>query len=160
MSWTREKRDRIRDEMLSIERNGGVTPDRVVAAASEETSAMHDQFEWDDSVAGAKWRIEQARELIVQIHFEVTVNETVVVVPRYTRDPSAACDEQGYVSVEALVTDPDRARAALQMEMSRIEALLGRAQRLAEALMLGPQLVGLVRRVQQFRRTIERRPSA
>lgn len=55
----------LRSELLAIrEGNGELTPAAVVAAATPEDHPLHSQFEWDDTVAGRKYRIIQARELI------------------------------------------------------------------------------------------------
>lgn len=45
--------------------NGGeLLPANVVAAASNPESALHSQFDWDDSTAAQKYRLHQARNLI------------------------------------------------------------------------------------------------
>ena len=43
-------------------RNGGrVTPEEVIDAARRTDSPLHDYFDWDDTSAAHKYRIEQAR---------------------------------------------------------------------------------------------------
>lgn len=55
----------LRDSLQSVyDRRGELTPALVVAEASPEDHPLHDRFEWDDSVAGPKYREVQARELI------------------------------------------------------------------------------------------------
>lgn len=44
-----------------------VTAKNVVDAARPEESPLHREFEWDNSIAGEKWREEQARALIRHI---------------------------------------------------------------------------------------------
>jgi hypothetical protein len=39
------------------EENGGVEPEDVVEAATPEDAPLHPAFEWDDGVAGAKFRV-------------------------------------------------------------------------------------------------------
>lgn len=39
----------------------------VVEEAKKADNPLHDFFEWDDSEAGKKWRLHQARKLITQI---------------------------------------------------------------------------------------------
>lgn len=50
---------------------GTLTPDLVVSEASAEDHPLHNRFEWDNAVAGPKYREGQASELIrsVQIVF-------------------------------------------------------------------------------------------
>ena len=44
-----------------------LTPANVLELARDEDSALHDAFEWDNSVAAEKYRLGQARHLIVSI---------------------------------------------------------------------------------------------
>lgn len=55
----------LHSELQAIrDQYGKLTPKLVVAAARDETNPLHRRFEWDDSVAGERWREEQAHELI------------------------------------------------------------------------------------------------
>jgi len=44
-----------------------VTPEAVLEASRNENSPTHCEFEWDDTVAAEKYRLEQARNLIIHI---------------------------------------------------------------------------------------------
>lgn len=48
-------------EICSLE---NITPQNVVDLARNEDSVIHDDFEWDDGVAGERYRCIQAREMI------------------------------------------------------------------------------------------------
>lgn len=56
----------LRDELQSIyDAHGGIlTPEIVVEEATPKSSPLHSRFEWNDMIAGAAYRREQARELI------------------------------------------------------------------------------------------------
>ncbi len=56
----------IQEELDAVRKmhKGILYPKDVVEAARSKTSAMHKEFEWDDTEAAQKWRIEQARKLI------------------------------------------------------------------------------------------------
>jgi hypothetical protein len=41
-----------------------ITPQNVVNLARSENSVLHNDFEWDDAIAGEKYRNEQARQMI------------------------------------------------------------------------------------------------
>ena len=43
---------------------GGLTPHRLVEVSRDENAPMHSEFEWDDSIAGEKYREEQAKKVI------------------------------------------------------------------------------------------------
>ena len=51
-------------EALRMENSGALTPDIVVESARQKDSPIHNCFEWDDSIAGEKYRKEQARRII------------------------------------------------------------------------------------------------
>ena len=53
--------------------NTRLTPDIVVEDAKDEKSPLHDEFEWDDSIAAGAYRIDQAKFLLRHI-LVVTVN--------------------------------------------------------------------------------------
>lgn len=46
---------------------GGCTPKRLLDESRDPESPLHNEFDWEDSVAAEKWRIEQARLLISHV---------------------------------------------------------------------------------------------
>ena len=52
----------VLDEVREV--HGKLTAPIVVAAATPETHPLHNRFEWDDRIAGPKYREVQAREII------------------------------------------------------------------------------------------------
>ena len=56
----------IQEELEAVRKKhkGILYPKDVVEAARTKTSAMHNEFDWDDTEAAQKWRLEQARHLI------------------------------------------------------------------------------------------------
>lgn len=55
----------LREQLQSVyDQHGQLTPALVVVAARAETHPLHSRFEWDDSVAGERYRQAQASELI------------------------------------------------------------------------------------------------
>jgi hypothetical protein len=67
-----------RIEQLVSDNDGEITPHIVLADARSKRSPLHDAFDWTDSEAAEKWRIQQARELIrcVQVVFDEDENTT------------------------------------------------------------------------------------
>lgn len=49
---------------LAESRGGALSPEDVVRAAKPASSPIHDQFEWDDSEAARRYRLQQAGELL------------------------------------------------------------------------------------------------
>lgn len=54
-------------ERLEKEYEGTLIPSTIVRAAKPKKSVLHKCFEWDDKVAGMKYRENQARELLRKI---------------------------------------------------------------------------------------------
>lgn len=58
----------LRDQLQSIyDQHRQLTPALVVDEARSPKHPLHSRFEWDDTVAGEKWRHHQAHELITSV---------------------------------------------------------------------------------------------
>lgn len=58
----------LRDQLQTIyDTHRTLTPGIVVDEARDPEHPLHNRFEWDDSVAGEKWRHHQAHELITSV---------------------------------------------------------------------------------------------
>lgn len=116
-------------------KNGGVLrPTDVVGAARDPKSVLHGEFEWDDTVAAERFRIDQARTLISSVSVTVVDETRVLQTVAYVRDPDAAPHDQGYVRTVDLRDDEAKAREALLNEISRAAAYLARVRSLAAGL--------------------------
>lgn len=67
-------------DALAEENDGLVTAEKVVDVARPTESPLHDDFEWDDKVAGQAWREETARKMM----------RSIVVITEPTEDKPAA----------------------------------------------------------------------
>ena len=68
------KRDEIVYELnqLAEQHGGKVQPQQVVEFAKDESTALHNAFEWDDSEAAEKYRLHQARHLL-RVHVRMVL---------------------------------------------------------------------------------------
>jgi len=66
------RRDAVMAELETIRRkHGGVLyPRDVVAFARNPKTALHAKFDWNDTEAAKKWRLEQARQ-VIRLHVTV-----------------------------------------------------------------------------------------
>ena len=63
----------LRSELQTIyDKNGELTPKLIVKTAGRKTHPLHNHFEWDDKVAGPRFREIQAYELIRSIKITYT----------------------------------------------------------------------------------------
>ena len=84
--------------------NGLLVPEKVVEFAADATSALHNEFTWDNEEAARKLREQQARQLIrVYIKF-------VPAAQRKTRAfisvPSDRANGDGYRRTEDVIANP------------------------------------------------------
>lgn len=55
----------LRDHLTAIrDERGSLTPALVVDTARDPEHPLHSRFEWDDTTAAEKWRLEQAGQLL------------------------------------------------------------------------------------------------
>lgn len=140
--------------LRALEReNGRLIPADVVDAARDPASPLHAHFEWDDSAAAEKYRLDQARTLIRSVKIEVTVRDVPLSVVGYVRDPGADTKDAGYRNVAALRSEEDAARAAIVDEMKRVANAARRAKTLAAVLGLSDE----IERIDAIARTVSER---
>lgn len=88
------------------DQSGKLTPELVVDVAKDESHPLHHRFEWDDTIAGEKYRRSQASELIRSVEVvykdKNTVTQRVRAFHAVTR-----IDGASYVPVTEVAENPD-----------------------------------------------------
>jgi hypothetical protein len=96
-------------------KNDGLKAEAVVREARKQTSVLHQYFDWNDSVAAEKWRIEQAGQIIryiVVVHKGVDEEEDLCV--RAFVSINDEDDEKSYTSIAHAMGDPELREQVLQ----------------------------------------------
>lgn len=57
--------------LKAISKKEKITPERIVEVAKDENSLLHNYFEWDDTKAGEKYRLFQAKTLLTSVRVEL-----------------------------------------------------------------------------------------
>ncbi len=142
------KKREIREILAGIQdKDGRLTPRMVVDAASDPDHPLHDRFEWDDEVAGLRFREHQARRLIEEVVYVSRHVGKILESVGYVRDPEVDPKEQGYRSVEVIATEDELARDVLIREFKRIGSSLARAKELAAVFDMDAEMADFERRV-------------
>lgn len=95
------------------EAHGQLTPQLLVDAARPADHPLHDRFEWDNSVAGEKYREEQARSLIRTVRVvEVQGDTEITSVRAFHSVPGP--QGPSYVPLAEVVKDPIKAAIVLR----------------------------------------------
>ena len=107
-----EKKAQAYGEYLAkIEKKEGIlTPAKVVEKARSEKSIIHNYFEWEDSIAGEKYRIHQARQLMNHIEVEIidngdTENKTIKMF--HNIQIIEESKDRGYLSLSSIINSND-----------------------------------------------------
>lgn len=146
----KEERKKVDQEILAI--GDGVTPNAVVDKAKDPKSALHQQFDWDDSSAATKYRLIHARWLIRTVTFvsaTVSTPERSVKAPVFVKDPETR--DQGYRMVVKVRDEKETAVKVMLSELQRVEACLVRAKAIADVLGLEKDLERLLKNVFRVR---------
>lgn len=110
----------LRDQLQSIyDQRGQLTPSLIVDEARDTAHPLHSRFEWNDDVAGEKYRQQQAHELIRSV--KVVYREADENGPaKSVRAYHAVRREHGHVyePVETVVSD-DFTRRLVLADMAR-----------------------------------------
>lgn len=140
--------------------NGRLTAEAVVKAAEPDDHPLHDKFEWDDSIAGPRYRLMQARRLIKSVAIEVKTETIVMRSVAYMRDPAQYSNRQGYRNIHQIAADQNDAHSALAEEFARVAAHMRRVRDAAAMLGLGDQVSALLDQVTLLRDQVLASPTS
>lgn len=146
--------------LRALERDGRLTPEELVRAASHPKHPLHKEFIWDDKRAAHLQRLDTARTIIVSVRVQFRTETATIQSVAYVRDPDASSRQQGYISVERLRDSTQSSREALTAEAQRVQSMLERARELAAALEMEDELDLLIESAKRFVSRLRRGPSA
>jgi hypothetical protein len=102
-------------QLEELRRRGSVGPEALVEEARAEASPLHHLFEWDDSVAGERYRLEQARQYIARVEFvPAPEREPVLVEMPVVHTRAAATSATCLSGVDLTMCSIDRLQAELR----------------------------------------------
>lgn len=122
----------------------------VLREASKPSSPLHHRFEWDDTEAARRYRLQQANDLIVQ--YQITIRPIPQVelrVPRFFSTARARREGLGYAPREKIrLSDAretgDAEIAGWQVRFLNLLDICGQGERSEEAKELFEQLKSLL----------------
>lgn len=104
-----------------------ITPQNVVDLARDEKSKIHNDFEWNDEIAGEKYRNIQASEMIRLLVFEPKTEDSEPV-----RVLQISTETNVYQPVKLILQKEDEYQTLLKRAMKELEAFKKRYQSLVE----------------------------
>jgi hypothetical protein len=94
---------------------GNVSPESLVDAARPANSPIHHLFEWDDAVAGERYRLEQARLYIAKVEYvPAPEREPILVEMPRVQSRATKLDVACLTGVDLTMCSIERLQAELQ----------------------------------------------
>lgn len=124
----------VADAVRDVEADEGLChPHRLVDLARHEDSPLHEGFEWDDTVAGEKWRTEQARHMIRTVRV-IDARGQIDPAPQFVHvriEEAGVPVREGYASWSSVRESPARV-GVVSDALSALRGLERRYKALAE----------------------------
>lgn len=119
-----------------LERDGKLETTTIVDEARPKNAPLHPAFEWDNSIAGEQWRLQQARQLAKSTE---VVKEGEEPIPQLVHVRAVSSEEPGYYqNTMVAIKNPDEWAMVLQE--------------------LRGKVAGVVKSVEVLERLAERKP--
>lgn len=110
--------------------HGELTPAIVVAEARDPEHPLHSRFEWDDAIAGERYREQQARELIRSVRLVQAEGDDDSSIRAFHSLPRG--ETRSYVPIEEIKGDAVATQVLLREAEREWKQLLRRYEHLAE----------------------------
>jgi len=125
-----DRTNAIADELLALKSESGViNPAAAVEwARKNKKSTLHANLEWDDSIAGERWRVSQVRQLIA-VHITDPDGGRRFVSLSIDRKHDGS---NGYRSLDDVVGRPDLREVMLRDALADLERVQARYSKLTE----------------------------
>lgn len=105
------------------------TPDEIVEKAKDPTTELHKCFDWDDTIAAAKWRKHTARLICCSLQVVVAKEEKEPVTYRLIQNDRS---EQAYKPVTLTVRNDSEYDRLLKQAKMELKAFKERYKRITE----------------------------
>jgi len=109
---------------MAKEKNGTVKPREVVKEAEKKSSPLNDYFDWNNSSAGEKYRLYQARNLINSIVVVVKYEDGEKEYKDFVNVNESPNDEdvnRTYVTMERAMSEPELRIQVLERALREVE---------------------------------------
>ena len=106
---------------------GKFTPMEVLEKAKDETTELHKCFEWNDSIAAEKYRLEQAKNIIRMLVYEKETKEQATV--RYYAKTET---KHVYQPTKQFLVQEDEYQGLLRRALAELEAFKNKYHTLTE----------------------------
>lgn len=123
------------EDIAERNKDHALNPREVVDVARDPNNPLHDEFEWDNGIAGERYRLLQAEGLIRRVHIHVVRKGDAVRhlnIRAYQSRPKMRHREGGYEQTIRIMSDEDKQAEMLAQALSELEACKRRFEGLQE----------------------------
>jgi hypothetical protein len=117
----------LREQLLAVrDQHGELTPALVVDAARDKKHPLHGRFEWNDKVAGERYRRQQAHQLIRVARLPLSYADHPTGpshIRAFVAVPRGGSTQPDYQPIEDALADPFTQRLVMQAMERDIAAL-------------------------------------
>lgn len=110
----------------------GLTPETLLDASRDENAVLHDEFEWDDSIAGEKYRLVQARQIITNLRAVIDAEPQKVEQYKERVFVNVERGSTAYVKITNAMTNETWRQALLDQAKRDAELFVAKYKRLSE----------------------------
>jgi hypothetical protein len=141
----------ILEELAQLyEEHGTLRAEDVVEFAQDESTALHSEFEWDDSEAARQYRLEQARKIIrINVNILPTRNGNVTVPVYVSLVQDRSQPGGGYRRLVDVMSDDEMREQLLQQALAEFQRVGRRYRALQELAPVFTALDRVTRRMQR-----------
>lgn len=111
----------------------GLTNKNLVDASRDENSPLHNEFEWNDTIAGEKWRREQARSMIANLKIVVNEVENKEPIRAFVKLVKGSDKlETPYEPMQVVIKTKDMRETLIERALEELEAFETKYKHLTE----------------------------
>lgn len=100
-----------------LESTVGLTAKTLLDASRPEDAPLHDEFEWNDSIAAERYREDQARHLIRSLCVAPDSSDSPTIRAFFT-----VSSDSTYENIQRIITIPKKRNSLLEMALSEFKA--------------------------------------
>lgn len=117
--------NQVISKVLEIQKTKGLTPENIINEARNRNSPLHSIFEWDDSKAGEKWRLQQARVFINEIKVivdskEYFAFENVSVSVQSPNNSEEVIESREYKPIVEIINNEDLRQQVIRSALNNL----------------------------------------
>lgn len=113
-------------------RDGVVTKESFLEASRPIEAPTHNAFEWNDSVAAEKYRLEQSGRIIRNLCVKIIKDDKPEKVTAYVNVSKTTADKAKYMSLQVALEDEENRNTVLENALNELKAFKRKYERLSE----------------------------